>query len=206
MRWRYAFCKVCCVRVVCVFQFVGLEALVTAISDMNPSFFHMGHRRKLLLLFISVISFFIGLVMVTEVKSTQNATSIIITTFPFVLKDCYNWVVEWTPIPYTGRTVYLPVVWLLCLQWDDFTPDCHATVAVCWMGVWWVRKQVHASWHQFLSRIPSFLCFHLLTGAERFYDNVQDMIGYRPFPMIKYCLKYVTPVICMVSKHAIRHY
>uniref|UniRef100_A0A8D3D741 Transporter n=1 Tax=Scophthalmus maximus TaxID=52904 RepID=A0A8D3D741_SCOMX len=47
-------------------QFVGLEALVTGISDMNPAFFHVGHRRKLLLLAISVVCFLIGLVMVTE--------------------------------------------------------------------------------------------------------------------------------------------
>ncbi|XP_023843339.1 sodium- and chloride-dependent GABA transporter 2-like isoform X3 [Salvelinus sp. IW2-2015] len=47
-------------------EFVGLEALVTAISDMNPPFFLVGHRRKILLLIISVGSFFIGLVMVTE--------------------------------------------------------------------------------------------------------------------------------------------
>lgn len=51
-----------------VFQFVGLEALATGISDMNPSFFHVGARRELLLLAISVVSFFIGLVMVTEVR------------------------------------------------------------------------------------------------------------------------------------------
>ncbi|KAF3856255.1 hypothetical protein F7725_016978 [Dissostichus mawsoni] len=47
-------------------EFVGLEAIVTSISDTNPSFFHVGHRRKLLLLAISVFSFFVGLVMITE--------------------------------------------------------------------------------------------------------------------------------------------
>ncbi|KAG7272942.1 hypothetical protein CRUP_020185 [Coryphaenoides rupestris] len=47
-------------------QFVGLEALTTAISDMNPTFFHTGHRRKILLLIISIGCFFVGLVMVTE--------------------------------------------------------------------------------------------------------------------------------------------
>lgn len=52
-----------------MFQFVGLEALVTSISDTNPSFFHVGHRRKLLLLGVAVVSFFIGLVMVTDVRS-----------------------------------------------------------------------------------------------------------------------------------------
>lgn len=61
-----------CLIVRPVFQFVGLEALTTAISDMNPSFFHVGHRRKLLLLAISIGSFFIGLVMVTDVRSNKK--------------------------------------------------------------------------------------------------------------------------------------
>ncbi|XP_071236091.1 sodium- and chloride-dependent GABA transporter 2-like isoform X1 [Salvelinus alpinus] len=47
-------------------EFVGLESLMTAISDMYPSFFLVGHRRKILLIIISAGSFFIGLVMVTE--------------------------------------------------------------------------------------------------------------------------------------------
>ncbi|XP_041946238.1 sodium- and chloride-dependent GABA transporter 2-like [Alosa sapidissima] len=33
-------------------------------------------------------------------------------------------------------------------------------------------------------------------GADRFYGNIEDMIGYRPLPLIKYCWLYVTPTIC----------
>ncbi|XP_029374420.1 sodium- and chloride-dependent GABA transporter 2-like [Echeneis naucrates] len=33
-------------------------------------------------------------------------------------------------------------------------------------------------------------------GADRFYDNITDMIGYRPFPLMKYCWRYITPLIC----------
>ncbi|XP_058260011.1 sodium- and chloride-dependent GABA transporter 2-like isoform X2 [Hemibagrus wyckioides] len=47
-------------------EFVYHEALVTAISDMYPSFFQNGHRRKILLLLICVVSFLVGLLMVTE--------------------------------------------------------------------------------------------------------------------------------------------
>ncbi|GLD51190.1 sodium- and chloride-dependent GABA transporter 2-like protein, partial [Lates japonicus] len=47
-------------------EFVYLEGLVTSISDMYPSFFFTGHRRKLLLLVICGVSFVIGLLMVTE--------------------------------------------------------------------------------------------------------------------------------------------
>uniref|UniRef100_A0AAY4A8R0 Transporter n=1 Tax=Denticeps clupeoides TaxID=299321 RepID=A0AAY4A8R0_9TELE len=33
-------------------------------------------------------------------------------------------------------------------------------------------------------------------GADRFYENIEDMIGYRPRPLMKYCWRYVTPTIC----------
>uniref|UniRef100_A0A672Z3S8 Transporter n=1 Tax=Sphaeramia orbicularis TaxID=375764 RepID=A0A672Z3S8_9TELE len=117
-------------------EFVGLEAIATAISDLNPSFFHVGHRRKLLLLAISVGSFFIGLVMVTEGG-----------LYIFQLFDYYAC---------SGMTLLL--------------------FAMLQSG-----------------------CIGWVYGADRFYDNIEDMIGYRPLPIIKYCLKYVTPVICLVS-------
>uniref|UniRef100_A0A1A8B906 Transporter n=1 Tax=Nothobranchius kadleci TaxID=1051664 RepID=A0A1A8B906_NOTKA len=115
-------------------EFVGLEALTTALSDLYPSFFHVGHRRKLLLLTISVLSFFIGLVMVTEGG-----------LYIFQVFDYYAC---------SGMTLLLfALLQSLCIGW--------------------------------------------VYGAERFYDNLEDMIGYRPLPLIKYCLKYVTPVICL---------
>ncbi|XP_077458901.1 solute carrier family 6 member 11a [Stigmatopora argus] len=33
-------------------------------------------------------------------------------------------------------------------------------------------------------------------GADRFSDNIEDMIGYKPMSLIKYCWLYATPVIC----------
>ncbi|XP_038158140.1 sodium- and chloride-dependent GABA transporter 2-like [Cyprinodon tularosa] len=33
-------------------------------------------------------------------------------------------------------------------------------------------------------------------GADRFYDNITDMIGYRPLPFMMYCWKYITPFVC----------
>lgn len=115
-------------------EFVGLEAIATAISDLYPSFFHVGHRRKILLLSICVVSFFIGLVMVTEGG-----------LYIFQLFDYYAC---------SGMTLLL----FAFLQ----------SVSIGWVY-----------------------------GADRFYDNIEDMIGYRPLPLIKYCLKYITPVICL---------
>uniref|UniRef100_A0A8C6WZZ2 Transporter n=1 Tax=Neogobius melanostomus TaxID=47308 RepID=A0A8C6WZZ2_9GOBI len=115
-------------------EFVGLEALATAISDLYPSYIHVGHRRKLLLLSICVISFFIGLVMVSQGG-----------LYIFQLFDYYAC---------SGMTLLL---------------------------------------FAFLQSV----CIGWIYGADRFYDNIEDMIGYRPLPLIKYCLKYVTPVICL---------
>ncbi|KAJ8372064.1 hypothetical protein AAFF_G00294780 [Aldrovandia affinis] len=117
-------------------QFVGLEALVTAISDMYPSFFQIGHRRKLLLLSISVVSFLIGLTMVTEGG-----------LYIFQLFDYYAC---------SGMTLLTFAIF-----------QC--------VSVGWVY------------------------GADRLYDNIEDMIGYRPFPLIKYCWRYVTPVVCTAT-------
>ncbi|CDQ63884.1 unnamed protein product [Oncorhynchus mykiss] len=123
-------------------EFVGLEALMTAISDMYPSFFLVGHRRKILLIIISVGSFFIGLVMVTEGG-----------LYIFQLFDYYAC---------SGMTLLLfAILQSVCISW--------------------------------------------VYGADRLYDNIEDMIGYRPLPIIKYCLKYGTPVICTVSFIYLHH-
>ncbi|XP_037618321.1 LOW QUALITY PROTEIN: sodium- and chloride-dependent GABA transporter 2-like [Sebastes umbrosus] len=46
-------------------QFVSLEALMTSVTDLYPHLIRRGHRRELLLLFVCVVCFLIGLVMVT---------------------------------------------------------------------------------------------------------------------------------------------
>ncbi|XP_058273471.1 sodium- and chloride-dependent GABA transporter 2-like isoform X2 [Hemibagrus wyckioides] len=41
------------------------------------------------------------------------------------------------------------------------------------------------------------VCIAWIYGADRFYDNMEDMIGYRPGPLIKYCWMFFTPVTCI---------
>ncbi|KAM6256626.1 sodium- and chloride-dependent GABA transporter 3 isoform 2-T2 [Porphyrio hochstetteri] len=47
-------------------QFVCVESLVTAVVDMYPKVFRRGYRRELLILGLSIVSYFIGLIMLTE--------------------------------------------------------------------------------------------------------------------------------------------
>ncbi|XP_034392245.1 sodium- and chloride-dependent creatine transporter 1 isoform X2 [Cyclopterus lumpus] len=38
-------------------------------------------------------------------------------------------------------------------------------------------------------------------GADRFMDDVARMIGYRPFPWMKWCWSFITPCVCMRWAH-----
>ncbi|XP_078143767.1 sodium- and chloride-dependent GABA transporter 2-like [Centroberyx gerrardi] len=114
-------------------QFVYLEGLVTSISDMYPSFFFTGHRRKLLLLVICVVCFLVGLFMVTEGG-----------VYLFQLFDYYA--CSGMPL------MFFAILETICMGW--------------------------------------------IYGADRYYSNVMDMIGYRPWPYMKYCWKYITPSLC----------
>ncbi|XP_037642349.1 sodium- and chloride-dependent GABA transporter 2-like isoform X1 [Sebastes umbrosus] len=111
-------------------EFVYLEGLVTSISDMYPSFFLTGHRRKLLLLVICGVSFIIGLCFVTEGG-----------IYLFQIFDYYA--CSGTPL------VIFAILESICIGW--------------------------------------------VYGADRYYNNITDMIGYRPMPYMKYCWKYITP-------------
>uniref|UniRef100_A0A672Z5N3 Transporter n=1 Tax=Sphaeramia orbicularis TaxID=375764 RepID=A0A672Z5N3_9TELE len=113
-------------------QFVYLEGLVTSISDMYPSFFFAGHRRKLLLLIICGLSLLIGLSMVTEGG-----------LYVFQLFDYY----ACSGIP----LMVFAILETLCIGW--------------------------------------------IYGADHYYNNVADMIGYRPWPYMKYCWRFITPAV-----------
>lgn len=53
-------------------QFVCVESLVTAVVDMYPKVFRRGYRRELLILALSIVSYFLGLVMLTEVSGVDR--------------------------------------------------------------------------------------------------------------------------------------
>ncbi|XP_072311165.1 sodium- and chloride-dependent betaine transporter-like [Eucyclogobius newberryi] len=36
-------------------------------------------------------------------------------------------------------------------------------------------------------------------GADRFLHNIEDMVGYPPVPVLKYCWMFITPLICGIT-------
>ncbi|KAI4876118.1 hypothetical protein NFI96_005290 [Prochilodus magdalenae] len=114
-------------------QFVCVESLVTAMVDMYPSTFRRKNRRELLILAVAIISFLLGLIMLTEGGM-----------YVFQLFDYY------------------------------------AASGMCLLFV----------------AIFETICIAWVYGADRFYDNIEDMIGYRPGPYIKYCWLFLTPATC----------
>ncbi|XP_016525880.1 sodium- and chloride-dependent GABA transporter 3 [Poecilia formosa] len=114
-------------------QFVCVESLVTAVVDMYPETFRKGYRRELLILCMSIVSFFIGLIMCTEGGM-----------YVFQLFDAY------------------------------------AASGMCLLFV----------------AIFESICIGWVYGGDRFYLNIEDMIGYKPFVLIKWCWMILTPGIC----------
>lgn len=53
--------------------------------------------------------------------------------------------------------------------------------------------------HRILMKLSIPSSSSIITGADRFYDNIEDMIGYRPSPIIKYCWMFFTPALCFVG-------
>ncbi len=51
-----------------VFQFVGVEGFVTAIVDVFPHYLRRGYRKEIFIGCVCLVSFFIGLSMVTNVS------------------------------------------------------------------------------------------------------------------------------------------
>jgi len=53
-------------------QFVCVESFVTALVDMYPNIFRKKNRREALIVLISILSYLVGLVMLTEVFWAQT--------------------------------------------------------------------------------------------------------------------------------------
>uniref|UniRef100_A0AAV2M7J8 Transporter n=1 Tax=Knipowitschia caucasica TaxID=637954 RepID=A0AAV2M7J8_KNICA len=114
-------------------QFVGLESIMTSLTDVFPSQIRKGYRRELLLFLICALSFLIGLPLVSE-----------------------------------GGAYLLQI-------FDHYV--CSGPVLLLMA----ILQSVVIGW---------------IYGAQRFSNNIADMIGYKPLVLVQYCWLYVTPAVC----------
>ncbi|XP_066559183.1 sodium- and chloride-dependent GABA transporter 2-like isoform X2 [Amia ocellicauda] len=47
-----------------------------------------------------------------------------------------------------------------------------------------------------LIAICQTICIGWVYGTDLFFHNIEDMIGYRPWPLVGYCWLYITPAVC----------
>ncbi|XP_054480685.1 sodium- and chloride-dependent GABA transporter 2-like [Anoplopoma fimbria] len=117
-------------------QFVCVESMATALTDLFPHHLRRPGRRELLVLVIAVVCFLLGLPLITE-----------------------GGIVLFQLIDYYGASG-ISLLFIACFE----------TIVISWVY-----------------------------GADRFYDNIEDMIGYPPFPVLKYCWLFITPLICGIT-------
>ncbi|XP_073431098.1 sodium- and chloride-dependent taurine transporter [Dendrobates tinctorius] len=115
-------------------QFVEVEGQITSLVDLYPSFLRKGYRREIFIAIMCLLSYLLGLTMVTEGGM-----------YVFQLFDYYA---------ASG----------VCLLWVAFF-EC---IAVAWVY-----------------------------GADKLYDNIEDMIGYRPGLWMKWSWCGITPLLCV---------
>lgn len=198
-------------------QFVCVESLVTAMMDMYPATFRRKNRRELFILVVALLSFLMGLIMLTEVcLKRAHVTSY------YSYRMCHVF------HHHAQQTGLLPFT--LCF-WSNVsacreacTSSSSSTTtqpAACVCSSWQFSRLcvslgfTVSVWGQISRRIIVLflvilnvgyrlkrMCFPYSSptaGADRFYDNIEDMIGYRPSPVIKYCWLYFTPATCFVG-------
>uniref|UniRef100_A0A8C6TJY7 Transporter n=1 Tax=Neogobius melanostomus TaxID=47308 RepID=A0A8C6TJY7_9GOBI len=114
-------------------QFVCVESLATALTDMFPRYLRRHGAREILALVIAVVCFLLALPLVTGRG-----------IFLFSIIDKYG---------ASGFTLLFIAIF-----------EC---IVIGW-----------------------------IYGADRFLHNIEDMIGYPPMPVFKYCWMFITPLIC----------
>uniref|UniRef100_A0AAV2IZT8 Transporter n=1 Tax=Knipowitschia caucasica TaxID=637954 RepID=A0AAV2IZT8_KNICA len=117
-------------------QFVCVESLATAITDMFPRYLRRRGAREILVLVIAVVCFLLALPLVCGRG-----------IFLFNLIDTFG---------ASGITL-LFIAMFECIV------------------IGWVY------------------------GADRFFHNIEDMVGYPPIPVFKYCWMFITPLICGIT-------
>lgn len=109
---------------------------MTSVTDMFPTVFRKGYRRELLLLCLCAVCFFLGLLLVTEVRDMWEGGREGVNTVTFLLivfnlhSQSFFGPVGWLVLPST--------LWPLRLQWQQPSPSVSVSIHSDRMDIWLV--------------------------------------------------------------------
>lgn len=114
-----------------VAQFVSLEALMTSATDLYPHLIRRGHRRELLLLFVCIVCFLMGLVMVTPVsrwhaRGAHERLLFVASFWHGIMKTVF--LCLWPPNADAGWSVCVSDLWPFLLQRSQPAASLHLPV------------------------------------------------------------------------------
>lgn len=111
-----------------------------------------------------------------------------------------------------GRYVPAPAVGPPCVQWQYPPPPLFLSVCQHRLGLRWAAPVTVAAIRKKQEPVDRDADFIIIKktvfskGANRFYDDITDMIGYRPYSIMKYCWCFVTPFVLFVSSDSDCHF
>ncbi|KAL2299638.1 hypothetical protein Nmel_012483 [Mimus melanotis] len=185
--------------------FLGLDSQV----------FRRGYRRELLILGLSIVSYFLGLIMLTEVRAASSqernlcpepadkAQKSATEKFPSGLKKCFNG--KYTESIVTAVVDMYPKVFRRGYRRELLILGL--SIVSYFLGLIMLTEGGMYVFQLFDSYAASGMCLLFVAifecvcigwvyGSNRFYENIEDMIGYKPVSLIKWCWMVLTPGIC----------
>lgn len=125
-------------------QFIGLESMVTSLSDIFPSQIRKGYRRELLLLLICSFCYVVDLLLVSQVNSASAFTSLLLKDgddsrsccLPLNTKQITSFPLHFSVFE-IGWYIYHANIWPLCVQRTFPTSNGTLPVDDNWMDLRW---------------------------------------------------------------------
>ena len=160
-----------------VAQFVSLEALMTSVTDLYPHLIRRGHRRELLLLFVCIVCFLVGLVMITPVGHALLVR--VCVCFMSLRCQWSCWLFSgydaaltsvFSAVCAAGWSVCVPDLWPLLLQWSQPAPALHLPVPGHRLGLRYESQLVCLSSSSLHSSFSTHCYLFLFTSSSSLHS------------------------------------
>lgn len=133
-------------------QFIGLESIITSLSDIYPACMRKGYCREIVLFLICAFCFLVGQLLVSQV-SRWTGSHLKVPPPKYPDQVCfYVWIL--------GRHVHNDDIWSLRMQRPCSPSAGGLPVSDYWMDLWWGAQSVLGIFYIIWGR-GHFTCLHL---------------------------------------------